>query len=536
MDLYTIRNKLNMGIPLTNLNLRVTTYSRVSTEHLEQKKSLQNQVEHFYEYINDNKNWTYIPGYIDEGITGTSDVKRENFMRMIEDAKQDKFDLIITKEISRFSRNTIDSIKYTRLLLTYGVFVLFVNDNINTALPDAELRLTIMASMAQDEIRRLSERVKFGMNRAILKGELLGNNLIYGYKKKNNKLVIIEEEANIIRTIFSEYGLNKNSLSKIANNLNDQKITTREGNKWTSTTISRIIKNPKYKGYYCGKKSEVIDYITKKIKYLDSSKWIIYKDPKRIPKIVNETLWNKANKRLINRKKSSSRSNTKYLYSGKIFCQRDGSTFNRRVFRKQTKEITWICSAYLNKGKKYCSTSNIREKELTKILEELLEKLHLNLNEVSDLLLDYYRINLSNTTNNNLNKEEEIIYLKKDKILELNIKGYISNEELIKRNNELNKQLELLKKIPLKNNLTEIKKSINLILDNSTTKNNLINLILDKILVSTNKESIDLEIYLNIKKSLPLLKEKYTFNRGNDTKCTKRYKVNYIVNYYFKSH
>ena len=252
MDLYTIRNKLIMGVPLTDLKLKVTHYSRISTDHQEQKKSLQNQIEHFDEYIKQNKNWIYIKGYIDEGITGTSDIKRNNFMRMIEDAKQKKFDLIITKEISRFSRNTLDSIKYTRLLLSYGVFVLFVNDNINTALPDSELRLTIMASMAQDEIRRLSERVKFGMNRAILRGELLGNNQLYGYKKDKNtgNLTIIELEAKIIRRIFNLYAIENISLSKITKTLNKENITTREGNKWSATTISRIIKNPKYKGYY----------------------------------------------------------------------------------------------------------------------------------------------------------------------------------------------------------------------------------------------------------------------------------------------
>ena len=202
MDLYTVRKRLNMGMPLTTINLRVTDYARVSTDHLEQKKSLQNQVEHFEQYIKENPNWTYVKGYVDDGITGTSDIKRDNFMKMIEDARLGKFDLIVTKEISRFSRNTLDSIKYTRELLSYGVAVLFVNDNINTALPDSELRLTIMASMAQDEIRRLSERVKFGMNRAIERGEILGNDLLYGYKKdKDTGVLNIIETQDAIKEI-----------------------------------------------------------------------------------------------------------------------------------------------------------------------------------------------------------------------------------------------------------------------------------------------------------------------------------------------
>ena len=157
MNLNDIRKKLNDGISLTNLNLRVTYYSRVSTEYKEQIKSLINQNEYFENYIKQNNNWKYIEGYIDKGISGTTDKNRKSFMKMIKDATENKFDLIITKEISRFSRNTLDSIKYTRELLDYGVAVLFINDNINTLYPDSELRLTIMASLAQDEIRRLSK-------------------------------------------------------------------------------------------------------------------------------------------------------------------------------------------------------------------------------------------------------------------------------------------------------------------------------------------------------------------------------------------
>ena len=364
MDLYTIRNKLSMGENLTTLNLKVTIYARVSTDHQEQKKSLQNQIEHFYEYIKQNKNWTYIDSYIDEGITGTSDIKRDNFMKMINDAKNKKFDLIITKEISRFSRNTLDSIKYTRLLLSYGVFVLFVNDNINTALPDSELRLTIMASMAQDEIRRLSERVKFGMNRAILRGEILGNNTLYGYTKdKSTKnLIIIPEEADIIRKIYKLYTLDNLSLSKISKYLNNHNITTREGNNWSVTSLSRMIQNPKYKGYYCGKKSEVIDYITKQVKPITKDNWIIYKDTNKIPPIITTYLWNKANLKLTNNKKRKI-TTTKYLYSGKIFCDLDNQTLNRRIFRKQNKDINWICSNYLKNGKNTCNSPNIRERK-----------------------------------------------------------------------------------------------------------------------------------------------------------------------------
>ena len=219
---------------------------------------------------------------------------------MINDAKDDKFDLIITKEISRFSRNTLDSIKYTRELLNYGVGILFVNDNINTFLPDSELRLTIMASLAQDEIRRLSERVKFGMKEAIKKGNILGNQKIYGYiKDKNSSKYLIEKsQSETIKRIYKLYTSSNISLCKIAKILKKENIRTNNNKYFSASSLSRLIRNPKYKGYYSGGKSEVTNYMTKKVTLLSQDKWTMYKDNERIPPIVSEYLWNKANKKL----------------------------------------------------------------------------------------------------------------------------------------------------------------------------------------------------------------------------------------------
>ena len=300
MDLYTVKKKLNMGISISSLNLKVTFYARVSTDHLDQQNSLHNQKDFFTNLIKNNRNWEYVPGYIDEGISGTSIKKRDSFLKMIEDAKDGKFDLIVTKEISRFSRNTLDSIRFTRELLTYGVAVLFVNDNINTVFSDSELRLTIMASMAQDEIRRLSERVKFGMNQAINRGIILGNDMLYGYKKDHTtgNLYIIPNEANVIRRMFYLYGNKNYSINKIVIILNNEGLKTRQGNNWCISTISRMMRNPKYKGYYCGRKSEIIDYMTKEVRKNSQKEWMLYKDEVKIPPIIEEKLWNKVNKKL----------------------------------------------------------------------------------------------------------------------------------------------------------------------------------------------------------------------------------------------
>ena len=166
-----------------------------------------------------------------------------------------KFDFIITKEISRFSRNTLDSIKYTQELLQNGVGVLFQSDNINTLLPDSELRLTIMSSIAQDEVRKISERVKFGFRRAIDNGVVLGNNKIWGYKKDNGKLVIDEEQAEIVRLIFELYATENMGIRSIANELTRIGYLNTEGNPLSFSTIKNILINPKYKGYYCGRKT-----------------------------------------------------------------------------------------------------------------------------------------------------------------------------------------------------------------------------------------------------------------------------------------
>ena len=162
MTIRKLREELRMGRSIYDLPLRVTYYARVSTEKVEQQGSLENQVQYYTEFIQKNPNWTFVPGYVDEGISGTSTAKRESFLRMIDDAHRGLFDFIITKEISRFSRSTLDSIQYTQELLDANVGILFQNDNINTLDTDSEFRLVVMAGVAQDEVRKLSERLKFG--------------------------------------------------------------------------------------------------------------------------------------------------------------------------------------------------------------------------------------------------------------------------------------------------------------------------------------------------------------------------------------
>lgn len=567
MDLYTVRSQLNNGVPLTSIKLRVTDYARVSTDHLEQKKSLQNQVEHFEQYIKQNPNWIYVKGYVDDGISGTSDVKRDNFMRMIDDARLGKFDLIITKEISRFSRNTLDSIKYTRELLSNGVAVFFVNDNINTVMADSELRLTIMASMAQDEIRRLSERVKFGMKRAMERGEILGNDMLYGYKKDKDTgvLNIIDDEAKIVRRIYELYGVEELSLSKISKILNSGGLRTCQNKKWCISTISRMIENPKYKGYYCARKSEIVDYMTKKVKYFDRDDWIIYEDKIKIPPIVAEELWERAYIRLMSRKKAFMMRKedkciykNRYLYSAKIYCAEHNAVFHRREFRKNKKDITWVCSEYLKNGKTTCDSPNIRESELNSIFKDLMSKLQIDSKDIIETLMNYYKHFEVDTGIDEeisfLEKEINNIYVKKDKLLDLSLQGGLSNMEFYEKNNLFNEKIKILN-----NELGKLKSSkakvaqtadkmeglidfLELKVNSKSIINKVISLLLDHIVVSkigNDKNTMELGIFLvykgdvNSKKKQPILRNSYEFKRGYDTRGTKRYKVAYLVNCYF---
>ena len=180
MDIHAVRQQLRMK-SIYDIPLRVTYYARVSSESDEQLNSLENQIRYYEDLIRKNRAWTFVPGYIDEGLSGISTKKRENFNRMVDEAAEDRFDLVITKEISRFARNTLDSIQYTRQLLSHGVGVFFQNDNINTLDEDSELRLSIMSSIAQDELRKLSSRVKFGHQQAIKQNVVLGNSYTYIY-------------------------------------------------------------------------------------------------------------------------------------------------------------------------------------------------------------------------------------------------------------------------------------------------------------------------------------------------------------------
>lgn len=451
MEVRKIRSEMRMGRSFYDLPLRVTFYARVSTDQDEQINSLENQVQYYTELIQSKLNWKFVPGYVDEGISGGSTKKRDNFNRMIRDAKAGMFDFIITKEISRFSRSTLDSIKYTQELLDYNVGVFFQNDNINTLDTDSEFRLVIMAGVAQDEIRKLSERLKFGFRQAIKNGHVLGNDKLYGYDKKDCVLTVNEEEAEIIRIIFDLYGNQRLGTRTISKRLMELGYTSREGNAFNTLTIRHILENPKYKGWYCGNKSQSVDYRTKRNVLLDESEWVTHPDPS-IPAIVSEELWNRANALYkIRREEMKSHSSgvsfhNRYPYSAKIYCEEHGTTFHRQVIQtKKGQQEVWQCKVYRSHGRAACSAPQIRSSDLDVILSDIFKELVRDKEKIIDSLVtvltnipkevDYGKLRCQ------VENEMDDLERKKNRLLDLSIAGALTVEEFKERNDAFNAQI-----------------------------------------------------------------------------------------------
>ena len=542
MNVLKIRNEMRSGKSIFDLPLRVTFYARVSTDKDEQLNSLENQVQYYTELIQSKPNWTYIPGYIDEGISGTSTRKRDSFLRMISDAKAGRFDFIITKEISRFSRSTLDSIQYTQELLEHDVGVLFQNDNINTLDSDSEFRLVVMAGVAQDEVRKLSERLKFGFRQAIKNGHVLGNDKLWGYDKKDCVLTINEAEAKVVRRIFHLYANEQMGIRRISQQLYDEGFTSRKGNAFNVLTIRHILENPKYKGWYCANKSQTVDYRSKRKIFLDESEWVMYPDPS-IPAIVSEELWDRANALYKRRSaqmmshQSAAEFHNRYPYSGKIICEEHGTSFHRQVLKssKGEKEV-WQCRVYRNRGRAACSAPQMRTSELDQIMAQIFDQLAQDKSAIVDAVMKViqavpnehdYRQDVKR-----VEAEQDAIQAKKDRLLEMSIEGALSTAEFKQRNDvfndqlhELERQLESLQAEEEKSQISaEQMGTIKTALEEELSFQNginsaLVTTILDHIVVKkgSTREEVHLDIYLKFGDPYGVV-----FDRGNGSFCFTR--------------
>ena len=455
MDIHDIRQQLRTK-SLYDIPLRVTYYARVSSESDEQLNSLGNQVQYYEDFIRRNAAWTFVPGYIDEGLSGISTKRRENFNRMIDDAAEDTFDLIITKEISRFARNTLDSIQFTRQLLGCGVGVFFQNDNINTFDEDSELRLSIMSSIAQDELRKLSSRVKFGHQQAIKNNVVLGNSRIFGYRKENRRLVIDEEQAPMVRELFELYATDQYSMKQIEALFWEKGYRNLNGKKIAHTTMSNMISNPKYKGYYVGNKVKVVDMFTKKQKFLPPEEWVMFKDEtgEIVPAIVSEELWDQANAILRRRsddvKNRQGVCNHANLLTGKLFCTCCGTAYYRRESQDKQghKNSKWVCSGKIKNGADSCDSFPIYEDEIKPLLLDVFRDTEASAEALIEEYVEMYRsLDRGGKLGSQiaaLHKKLATVEQKRMKLLTYNAQGKLDDADFLAMNKQCSAEAKVL--------------------------------------------------------------------------------------------
>lgn len=522
MNYYDIVNAVARGEKIYDLPLRVTYHCRVSTDSDVQLNSLGNQLDYYKNYIKDRPKWTFVEGYVEEGVSGVKASKRPSFMKMINDAKLGKFDLIITKDVSRFARDLEDSIHYIRQLKENGVGIFFENQSLNTFDPNAELTLNILFNIAQEESKKISTSVKFGYRKAISQGHVLGSSNITGYKKDNCKLVIVEEEAKMIRRMFELYATGEFGFYKLTKKLSDEGYLNKKGNLYDKDSLKRMIQNPKYKGFYRARTYEVLDYRTKKRKKNKLEDQIIYKcEDGSIPAIVSEELWDRANEILDNRTKGYQNNNywsggLKYPFSSKIYCKEHNTNFQRSHGSRRKNRPTWSCGMYLQYRLGTCASPIIAEKDLYNIFKSIMDRIIPEKNILVDNMLKLYEsIDKSNEYEielDNLDKQLKEVEERKSKAIALVTTGILNENELKVQFDEFREEIskinikrsEVLKQMSILNqnqdNVEKITKSIQEEINGGSIEE-FVRKFVDEIIVSKINEDrydVKLDIYLNL--------------------------------------
>lgn len=392
--------------------IRVASYCRVSTDKEDQANSFEAQQRYFREYIARMPDWELYAVYADEGITGTSTKKRAEFNRMISDAYEGRFQLIITKEVSRFSRNILDTIFYTRELKAIGVGVLFVMDGINTLNPDAELHLSIMASMAQEESRKTSARVVWGQTRQMERGVVFGRSML-GYDVKDGKMAVNPKGAEIVRLIFTKYALEQIGPSEIARFLTAKGYRTHAGNcSWRPNSILRILHNEKYTGDLVQKKTYTPDYLTHEKRRNTGQVPLVCIRNHHEP-IISREIWDLAQMRLHNHKhpKGERHRSDRYVFSGKIRCGECGAGFvgRNKYLKDGTPVRRWRCATTVYQGAEACDIGKqIRDDDALKMLKTAIGSLQMDVNQIVGQVAQIAMDSLENKSDDVQMKRREI--------------------------------------------------------------------------------------------------------------------------------
>ena len=501
---------------------RTVAYCRISTSKENQLHSLENQKKFFNDYISNDEELEFVDIYADEGISGTNTKKRDEFNRMILDAKCGKFDIILTKSVSRFSRNIVDTISYVRTLKKMNIEVRFITDGIKTFDNDAELRLGLLATFAQDESRQTSEKVVNGQYTSMKNGIVFGANTMLGYNIEKGKMTINEDEAPTIKSIFHKYLIEGKGSHIIAKELQEEGIKTkRGGNKWTNASIYKILKNEKYCGDLIQQKTYTPDFLSHTKKYNKGEKEFIKIENHHEPIIDKETFI-KVQEEIARRKKQAkadgSKHSNRYALSGKLKCGCCGNTYvggDNRKRKDGTIRKTWKCAEKHKYGKKHlnvqgenigCDNDNVNNDIVLNAFNQIMTKI--TSSDKEHIIKSTMKtISLVLKNNCSLNTDEERLYQKKQKIetqikkaISLCISGIITDEELkeqkVNLENELaliNKDLDKIneKQILLQNKdqlLDTIEKTLNEILSFETTSDELCKQVLEKVIVKSKNE------------------------------------------------
>jgi DNA invertase Pin-like site-specific DNA recombinase/ribosomal protein L44E len=436
---------------------RVAAYCRVSTDKEDQVNSLENQIRFFTEYIQKNATMQLVKVYYDNGISGTSMEKRESFLQMISDAENGGIDFILTKEVSRFARNTLDTLQYVRRLKQQNIGVIFMNDSLNTLEQEGEFRLTLMASLSQEESRKISERVKWGQKQRMEQGVVFGHSLP-GYTVQNGKLILHPEEAEIVKLIFHKYLLDGYSANALAKEFNQMGVQTNQIKKWSSTNILRILKNEKYVGDLCQKKSYTPDFLTHKKKCNRGAEEKIYLTNHHEP-IIDRFTWNQVQQELQRRHpplENPEKYSHRYWCSGKLVCEKCGCHFVSRVKKNKNGnlQISWRCYSAVRygigaeseklKNSEECRSKTLNDKvvyaAVTYCFQSLIESKADDLAKTMWKEIQMVQQEFPKNDLNILQKQRKKLQEKKEKALELALDGFISKEELKQKIDVYNQQ------------------------------------------------------------------------------------------------
>ena len=430
--------------------LRVAAYCRVSTDSEEQLESLDTQIKHYESYINANPEWEFAGLYYDEGITGTKKEKRPELLRMIADCENRKIDLIVTKSISRFARNTTDCLELVRKLLDLNVFIYFEKENINTGSMESELMLSILSGLAESESFSIAENNKWSIKRRFQNGTYVISYPPYGYDNVNGEMVVNKSQAKIVRLIFSEI-LSGKGTYKIADELNRRKIPTKKGGRWTSTTINNMVHNEKYTGDVVFQKTYTDDHFNRHSNNGQKDQYLIRDHHEAIIshedfEAAQEIIKQRGKERGM--EKQSNKYQNRYPFSGKIICSKCGGTFKRRTHTSGKYKIAWCCSTHIDDIKK-CSMKFVPETDIEYAFVTMMNKLIIGYEVVLMPLLSSLRgMNSDDTleTIRGLDKKLEENAQQQNVLVGLMTKGYLETAVYKKSNNELLQEAERLRR------------------------------------------------------------------------------------------